>query len=1051
MAVTGDIGLIFSNDNDNSTNSSTNGLLIAPHSTSAQGIKILEDGRVGIATTTPNSRFTVNVGSQGDGIELQSSEVSIAKLSRTTYSSTVVASLDGVTGRPIHIGGIVNEDVLLANAGGNVGIGTNAPNNTLDVNSGVSDWPIRARSTDAKAGILIQDNNTTNYLISQSYTLSIGNQASLHANNLNIKSTGNVGIGTTNPTDPLVVQSSGSIGGGATNANSYFTVTDGTHGLYHDPNEIFSDINGTFHIGANHANGSLRFHTGGTSTRMIILSNGNVGIGAVTNPQSLLDISDGLSDTKYLRTHFPSATNYNAASANTEGRVPVGLRFGWYSDYWQIGGARSGNSNIDGFIISDTGAERLVISNTGKVGIGTTAPSKKLHVEDSSAYQLQLDGGNNFWNVGAGWSGYYDGSFLIANNTGDKLVIDSNGKVGIGTNSPLDLLHIKSTSTDARQVIDGHTGFDAELKFAENGTVKYTIGHDAASDNFVIGTTNVDTQQRLVINSAGNVGVGVTSIPSWANLMTDGTVAVGGILYMKTANAIQALSNYPGGASDLKMQSSGGKVTIGGPGGSTTGHLELYGRYSGNDPKLSFRSDHPTSGNNTVWDMARIIADDGGNYNGVLHFQVAAGNGSENSGAALATAMTIQDTKYVGIGTTNPDTHLEVDIQNGADGNGIHITSTSTTNDPTLKLTRNGSADRFQFMIRGGAGSARLGISAGTNLDSGLNLGSNNGLSIGTVTAAGSGGLLVDNDIKSNSRFGVGSGGSLSDAAIYKNSDTNTGIYWPGTDQIALTTAGSNRLHIASNGGVSLNSQSQLTTGGNARLSIIDSSVQLSMGASNNDMSYIRKQGAGQFAWQTYNSGNSGILQLQPYGGNVTINTTAAVSGHALSVSGKIGGLTYSDSYVQFTGGNAILKANDDVVIGYASSLYVKQSGKVGVGTSNPKAEFQVDHAGIDTYAVNTSATSAAQVDTFSSTEFRSARFTVQITNTTDSTYQITEILLIHDGTTPSMTEYGTIFTGSAREASFDADIVSGNVRLLATPASTDTMQFKVVRHSILV
>jgi hypothetical protein len=110
-----------------------------------------------------------------------------------------------------------------------------------------------------------------------------------------------------------------------------------------------------------------------------------------------------------------------------------------------------------------------------------------------------------------------------------------------------------------------------------------------------------------------------------------------------------------------------------------------------------------------------------------------------------------------------------------------------------------------------------------------------------------------------------------------------------------------------------------------------------------------------------------------------------------------------------------------------------------------------VDHAGIDTYAVNTSATSAAQVDTFPAADFRSARFTVQITNTTDSTYQITEILLIHDGTTPSMTEYGTIFTGSAAEATFDADIVSGNIRLLATPASADSMQFKVVRHSILV
>ena len=110
-----------------------------------------------------------------------------------------------------------------------------------------------------------------------------------------------------------------------------------------------------------------------------------------------------------------------------------------------------------------------------------------------------------------------------------------------------------------------------------------------------------------------------------------------------------------------------------------------------------------------------------------------------------------------------------------------------------------------------------------------------------------------------------------------------------------------------------------------------------------------------------------------------------------------------------------------------------------------------IGNTSIDNYAVNTSSTSAAQVDTFSATAIRSARFTVQITNTTDSTYQVTEILLIHDGTTPAITEYGTIFTGSAKEASFDADIVSGNVRLLATPASSDSMQFKTVRHSILV
>ena len=81
---------------------------------------------------------------------------------------------------------------------------------------------------------------------------------------------------------------------------------------------------------------------------------------------------------------------------------------------------------------------------------------------------------------------------------------------------------------------------------------------------------------------------------------------------------------------------------------------------------------------------------------------------------------------------------------------------------------------------------------------------------------------------------------------------------------------------------------------------------------------------------------------------------------------------------------------------------------------------------------------------------FRSAKYTIQVTNSTDSTYHVTEILLIHDGTTPAITEYGTIFTGSA-EATFDADISSGNVRLLATPATTDSMTFKVVRHCITV
>jgi hypothetical protein len=122
--------------------------------------------------------------------------------------------------------------------------------------------------------------------------------------------------------------------------------------------------------------------------------------------------------------------------------------------------------------------------------------------------------------------------------------------------------------------------------------------------------------------------------------------------------------------------------------------------------------------------------------------------------------------------------------------------------------------------------------------------------------------------------------------------------------------------------------------------------------------------------------------------------------------------------------------------------------GNVGVGNTNPSAKFQVEEYGIDTTETSTTATTQVAIHTFAAATFRSARFTVQVTNSTDSTYHLTEILMIHDGTTPSITEYGTIFTGSA-EATFDADISSGNVRLLATPASTDTMEFKVVAHSI--
>ena len=115
-------------------------------------------------------------------------------------------------------------------------------------------------------------------------------------------------------------------------------------------------------------------------------------------------------------------------------------------------------------------------------------------------------------------------------------------------------------------------------------------------------------------------------------------------------------------------------------------------------------------------------------------------------------------------------------------------------------------------------------------------------------------------------------------------------------------------------------------------------------------------------------------------------------------------------------------------------------------------ATFVINNIAINgSSSATTSATTQVAVDTVSKTVFRTVKYLVQITNSTDTTFHATEILVTHDGTTPSMTEYATIFTGAAEEATFSADISGSNLRLLATPASTDSMTFKITRTGIKV
>ena len=87
--------------------------------------------------------------------------------------------------------------------------------------------------------------------------------------------------------------------------------------------------------------------------------------------------------------------------------------------------------------------------------------------------------------------------------------------------------------------------------------------------------------------------------------------------------------------------------------------------------------------------------------------------------------------------------------------------------------------------------------------------------------------------------------------------------------------------------------------------------------------------------------------------------------------------------------------------------------------------------------------TSIASIDTFSASTYRSANYQIQVVRGTN--YNMTTINIIHDGTNTYMTEFGSI-TQPVGIATFGSDISSGNVRILATPTTSDSTVFKIVR-----
>ena len=297
-----------------------------------------------------------------------------------------------------------------------------------------------------------------------------------------IDSSGRLGIGTTNPDRTLTV-----------NGRVYATGRGTSFGYELPDWRIYNSSTGNALVFDNYITEAFRVDS---SNRLL------VGTTTGTSRLSIAGTADN-ANSEIQITATGVASGYIGANSNglNIGTDTAGLVFKT--------GVTGGGS------VGASGTERMRIDSSGRVGIGTATPGNTLHLSGTNGVGTRVENTSNSISaystlessgaLQANISGA--GVFTWVTGGGEKVRIDSSGRLGIGTSSPVQILHVKA-GTDANLIVDNFGGGGGDLRIsaindAANANKNFQIQGDQLF--FVAGgaeRARLDTSGRLLVGTS---------------------------------------------------------------------------------------------------------------------------------------------------------------------------------------------------------------------------------------------------------------------------------------------------------------------------------------------------------------------------------------------------------------------------------------------------------------------------------------------------------------------------------------------------------------------